>query len=410
MRIAFIDHVFTWPPLGGAPADLYYTMQGIAGLGHDVHLFFGQQRGNWALSPVRQDLLPFDSTAIEFERDEITPEFAMRRYREEVDAWKPDLVLQCFTFLMKPYLTKALGHYPQVARYYAYEPFCPRDYRLWREGHTCQYNYLTTPHVCGKCTWKQLWRQLRTGRPDSYSFEYQVTEAYTGRYHQLLLETMRSYKSIIVYNQFTRRLIGDIHDNVHVIGGGVRLEDFTYSPLEPRPADERTIILMTGRADDASKGTKDLWKAGEILARNRDDFQIWITDKNQQLDTPWFKAIGWHTLEKVRDFYRQADIFCAPSIWEEPFGLVAVEAMATGRPCVVADVGGLQDIVVPGETGYIFERGNPQALADALAPLLDDAALRRRMGDAGRRRVEERYTWDSVVQQHYPRIIEEAVQ
>lgn len=409
MRIAFIDHVFTWPPLGGAPADLYYTMQGIAALGHEVHLFYGQQRDNWAMAPVRQDLLPFDATAIEYDREEITPEFAMRRYREEVDAWNPDLVFQCFTFLMKPYLTQALSHYPQVARYYAYEPFCPRDYRLWKNKHTCSYNYLTTPHVCGKCTWKQLWRQLRTGRPDAYSYEYQVTEAYTDKYHQLLCDTIRDYKSIIVYNRFTKRLLGDLNSNVHVVGGGVRLQDFVYSPLEAKAAGEKTIILMTGRAEDLSKGTKNLWAAGEMLSRTREDFQIWITDTNQQHDTPWFKAIGWHTIEAVRDFYRQADIFCAPSTWEEPFGLVAVEAMATGRPCVVSDVGGLQDIVVHGETGYIFDRNSAAALAEALAPLLDDAALRRRMGDAGRRRVEEHYTWERVIEEHYPRIIAEAM-
>ncbi len=409
MRIAFVDHVFTWPPLGGAPADLYYTMQGIAALGHEVHLFYGQELNNWAMRPVQRDVLPFASTAIEYEREEIVPEFAMRRYREEVDTFKPDLVFQCFTFLMKPYLCKALSHYPQVCRYYAYEPFCLRDYRLWRDYHTCPYNYLTTPNVCRKCTFDRLWRQMRTGRPDGYTFEYQATEAHTERYHQLLLETMRDFKSIIVYNRFTKGLIGEVNSNVNVIGGGVRLEDYPFVPLEPKPKGERTVILMTGRAEDLSKGTMNLWKAGEILARTRDDFQIWITDTDQRHDTPWFKAIGWHPINKVKEFYQQSDICAVPSTWEEPFGLVAIEAMATGRPCVVADVGGLQDIVIPGQTGYIFDRDSPAALAEALAKLLDDPEGRRRMGDAGRKRVEENYTWDRVINDNYPRIIEEAL-
>ncbi|MFM1919068.1 MAG: D-inositol 3-phosphate glycosyltransferase [Candidatus Hydrogenedentota bacterium] len=409
MRIAFVDHVFTWPPLGGAPADLYYTMQGIAALGHEVHLFYGQVKNNWALPPVQRDALPFKSTAIEYEHDEIVPEFAMRKYREAVDTYRPDLVFQCFTFLMKPYLSKALSHYPQVSRYYAYEPFCLRDYRLWRDFHTCPYNFLTTPNVCRKCTFNRLWRQLRTGRPDAYAFEYQVTGAHAEPYHALLHKTLADYKAVIVYNHFTKRLLGDINPNVHVIGGGVRLEDYPYVPLEPKEAGKRAIILMTGRAEDISKGTMNLWKAGEILARTRDDFQIWITDTNQRHDTEWFKAIGWHPIAKVKEFYQQADICAVPSTWEEPFGLVAIEAMATGRPCVVADVGGLQDIVVEGETGHIFDRDSPEALAAALAKLLDDPAARRRMGDAGRRRVEENYTWEHVVQSNYPRIIEEAL-
>lgn len=409
MRIAFIDHVFTWPPLGGAPADLFYTIRGLAAMGHEVHLYYGQEKGNWALRPLDASALPFPSTAIVYDREEIRPEFAMRRYREEVDKFRPDVVFQCFTFLMKPFLTEALSHYPQVSRYYAYEPFCLRDYRLWKDYHTCPYNYLTTPNVCRKCTFQRMWRQLRTGRPDAYSYEYQVTEAYTEAYHQRLLDTMRSYKAIIVYNQFTKGLIGELNPNVHVIGGGVHLEEYPYVPLEEKGKGERTVILMTGRADDISKGTMNLRKAGEILSRTRDDFQIWITDTDQRHDTDWFKAIGWHPLSKVKEFYQQADISCVPSTWEEPFGLVAIEAMATGRPCVVGDVGGLQDIVVQRETGYVFDRDSPEALAEALAKLLDDPAARRRMGDAGRRRVEEHYTWDRVIGQHYPGILEEAL-
>jgi len=409
MRIAFIDHVFTWPPLGGAPADLYYTMQGIAGLGHDVHLFYGQEQDHWGIVDVQQDQLPFPSTVIPYQRDAFTPEFAMRRYREEVDAFAPDLVFQCFTFLMKPFLTKALSHYPQVARYYAYEPFCLRDYRLWKNFQTCPYNFLTTPNVCRKCTWQRLWRQLRTGRPDGYTYEYQSTQAYAQPYHDLLLETIKEYKSIIVYNNFTKGLIGNLNANVQVIGGGVRLEDFVYQGLLPKAPGEKTVVLMTGRAEDLSKGTKNLRKAGELLARERNDFEIWITDVDQRHDTDWFKAIGWHTIEKVREFYQRADICCVPSIWEEPFGLVAVEAMATGRPCVVSDVGGLQDIVVHGETGLIFKRDHPDALADALRVLLNDEALRRRMGEAGRKRVEARYTWERVILDHYPRILAEAL-
>jgi len=83
--------------------------------------------------------------------------------------------------------------------------------------------------------------------------------------------------------------------------------------------------------------------------------------------------------------------------------------MACGRPCVVSDVGGLQEIVVPGETGYIYRRNRPKELAKHLRTLMDDPALRRRMGDAGRKRVEERYDWKQVIRRHYPSLLEEVV-
>jgi len=409
MRLAFVDHVFSWPPLGGAPADVYYTMSGLQKLGYDVHLFYGREPDNWFLSDVETDDLPFDCTAVDFHRSEVTPSNIVQRYRAAVDAYQPDVVFNCFAFLIKPYIAEALNHYPQIARYYAYEPFCPRDYRLWKDFKTCPYNFLTTPNVCNRCTFERLWRSLRTGRPDGYSWEYQTTEAYTRGYHEKLKQSIRDFAGIIVYNQFTKNLLGDLNDNVHVIGGGVRLEDFDYTPLELKPKGEKTIILMTGRAEDVSKGTKNLHKAGEILSAERDDFQIWITDTNQRYDTDWFKAIGWHPFSEIKEFYKRADICCVPSIWEEPFGLVAVEAMATGRACVVANVGGLQEIVVEGETGHIFDRDDPAALADALRKLLDDPDKRRAMGDAGRKRVEDVYTWDKVIGGQYPPMLEEIV-
>jgi glycosyltransferase involved in cell wall biosynthesis len=72
---------------------------------------------------------------------------------------------------------------------------------------------------------------------------------------------------------------------------------------------------------------------------------------------------------------------------------------------VAARVGGLRESVVHGETGLLFERGDAEELAAALARLLDDAALRTRMGEAGRARVEAMYTWPRIIEQHYPAIL-----
>ncbi len=70
--------------------------------------------------------------------------------------------------------------------------------------------------------------------------------------------------------------------------------------------------------------------------------------------------------------------------------------MAHGRPVVASGVGGLLDLVVNGETGILVEPGNVQALRAALERLLADPGLRRRMGDAGRRRAAEHFSWNAV--------------
>ena len=109
--------------------------------------------------------------------------------------------------------------------------------------------------------------------------------------------------------------------------------------------------------------------------------------------------------------YSQASVFCCPSIYE-PFGIINLEAMACETPVVATAVGGIREVVVHGETGFLvpverqaeppFEPVRPEEFAGDLArsinALLADPALCRRMGVSGRRRVEERFSWRAVAE------------
>lgn len=93
--------------------------------------------------------------------------------------------------------------------------------------------------------------------------------------------------------------------------------------------------------------------------------------------------------------FRSADlVVCAP--WYEPFGIVPLEAMASGVPVVASSVGGLIDSVVSGTTGTHVPPRDPRAIADAVVDLLAQPETRRAFGDAGRRRMVARYSWDRV--------------
>lgn len=92
----------------------------------------------------------------------------------------------------------------------------------------------------------------------------------------------------------------------------------------------------------------------------------------------------------------RAAIFAFPTIWQEPFGMPPVEAMAAGLPVVAGRAGALPETVEHDRTGLLVERGSVEALAEAMDALLADPARRRAMGEAGRRRVLERFRWEAI--------------
>ena len=104
--------------------------------------------------------------------------------------------------------------------------------------------------------------------------------------------------------------------------------------------------------------------------------------------------LGTISRRELADRYRRAAVFCLPSR-QEGFGIVFLEAMAHARPIVAARAAAVPETVADGEVGILADPNDPEAFAQALATLLADRDLRRRMGQAGRRRVES-YRADRV--------------
>jgi glycosyltransferase involved in cell wall biosynthesis len=96
------------------------------------------------------------------------------------------------------------------------------------------------------------------------------------------------------------------------------------------------------------------------------------------------------------DFYRRAAALVFPSVWNEPSGLPTFEAQACGTPVVSTYSGGIPEYVLHGQTGILVARGDAVALAKAIGRVLDNPALARAMGEAGRQRSVERFSWDVV--------------
>lgn len=159
-----------------------------------------------------------------------------------------------------------------------------------------------------------------------------------------------------------------------------------------------TQVVLCAGAPDTPEIAAEMSQAVDLARESHSGPVVWI---EQMVDT-----------ETKVNLYSGAAVFCCPSIYE-PFGIINLEAMACEIPVVASAVGGMKEVIVHEETGLLvpleqqtespFEPVDPPAFARDLAAginrLMADPDLRRRMGLAGRRRVEERFSWSRIARE-----------
>ena len=155
------------------------------------------------------------------------------------------------------------------------------------------------------------------------------------------------------------------------------------------------VVLCAG-APDTPEIAKEMKDAVENATKKRSDV-IWIAEMVDR--------------NAVTELYSHAAVFCCPSIYE-PFGIINLEAMACETAVVASAVGGIKEVVVDGETGFLvplqqmkespFEPLHPEEFSRDLATrinhLMADPKLREQFGKAGRKRLEEKFSWSAIAQ------------
>ncbi len=182
--------------------------------------------------------------------------------------------------------------------------------------------------------------------------------------------------------------------DVRVISNAVNVDTFCPRDAEPH-ADP--VILFVGRLGKEKRIEVLINAAPLILERyHRARFMLVGTGVQETFYRKMVKAKGlsdsfifrrYLSLPELITAYRECDIFVLPSDTETQ-GLVALEAMACGKPVVGADAGGLKEVVNHGVDGFRFPPGDSVRLAGYTLTLIDDEALRRRMGEEARKKAE----------------------
>ena len=171
-------------------------------------------------------------------------------------------------------------------------------------------------------------------------------------------------------------------------------------PIERSP--DGQDVLFVG-VDWERKGGPELLVAFEHVRRTHPRATLTIVGCSPPIYAPGVRVLGRVPVTEVHRHYEHADVFCLPTR-HEPFGVAFVEALHYELPIVGTRIGAVPDLIEHGRNGFLVEVGDVDGLAAHLAQLLDDSALRQRMGKAGARRARSHYTWPSVARQIAERV------
>ncbi len=194
-----------------------------------------------------------------------------------------------------------------------------------------------------------------------------------------------------------------------IIPNGVDIHHYhPEGPVRTEFKDDTMNILFVGRLEER-KGVGDLIKACSLVKKDFPNFRLIIAGPGIRLRFQYKtmakamlgnRAVFTHyvTFADLPEYYRTADIFCAPATGGESFGIVLLEAMASGTPVVATDIPGYASVLTNGQEGLLARPNDPRSLADALLKLLTDRQLRLSMAERGVA-TANKYSWENVSRQ-----------
>ena len=202
---------------------------------------------------------------------------------------------------------------------------------------------------------------------------------------------------------FGRQLVPEIRLRSSVIYNGLDIPPLKPTPLSFDPP--RLLCLgrlVEDKGFDVALGALALLidRFPQVRLTIAGDGPARVDIEQQALELGILDAVqftSWVDSEKIPELINTASVVVMPSRWQEPFGLVALEAALMARPVVATRVGGLPEVVVHNQTGFLVEKEDSQALAEAIAFLLEHPTTATQMGQTGRSRALEQFGWDRYV-------------
>lgn len=254
-----------------------------------------------------------------------------------------------------------------------------------------------------------------------YNIPFIVIEHGTGilnstldrRYLPLTKDGLRRADSIICVSGDTKKWYFKVYgrkqqNKMKVIPGGVDLE--LYNHLTPVKTinkkyhlENKKVVIFVGKLT-TRKGVIYLVKAATLIKAEifilgsgdeKENLEKYITD-NDIKNVHMLGYFGSDFVKELKEFYCRADVLVIPSIWDEPLGLVVLEAMASGTPVVGSKKGGIPLAVKDKQNGFLVRARSAKAISEAVNKILKNPALHDKMAEAARKTVEEKFSWTLI--------------
>lgn len=205
----------------------------------------------------------------------------------------------------------------------------------------------------------------------------------------------------------------EIGNKIRIIPGGIDIE--SYPKVAPMKfidkkyhLEGKKVVLFAGKLEP-HKGVEYLIKAatkikGEIFicggGSDKERLEK-LTSAMRLKNVHFLGYFGPEYVEELREFYRRANVFVFPSIWDEPLGLVALEAMASSTPVVASKKGGVPLAVKDKINGFLVRAKSAKAIAEKVNLILKNPELEKKMGEEARRIVEEKFSWTKIAKRFH---------
>lgn len=228
------------------------------------------------------------------------------------------------------------------------------------------------------------------------------------------------YNLLLVVSNFVKKYVVDNLgikiEKVRVIYNAIDIAEFEFDALGAEEIrkkwclDKNPVLLFVGRIVP-EKGLQELLKIFPIVQVRFPNVKLLVVGplgdfSGKNYNQPLANALkiadsviylGQLTLKELIKVYSAADVCIVPSIWEEPFGLVVVEAMACSKPVVAFSVGGIPEIITSGFDGFLVDKRNDCDLVYRIMCLLSNSYLREKIGLNAKETAREKFNYKNLV-------------